>query len=375
MIGRVFWDGSGLRARRRRPARFRPARRARLRAAPRELVAGRGARVRNQARAHARGRVRQPPEVGTRTSARRLRGLARAAGRRARGTRAAAGLPLRGGRSVPTISTLPGEAASRRRRRCASRQSPGCGGPPTSPSGATRSTRAWPCCAGPSSSSSLIPCDRPSCGTSIGHASALNFDGPLFREAMERAIELGGPPAELHAELALQVVRRSGMWVRPPEDELVETWVQRALELSPEGSPTYPQALAALALLTSDESAALELQAVAERLGDPELRSQALAALTAVAWRAEDIPRRARGGRAATRGAGRDSSAPDDLHFALMQAIHVRVAQGDLASAAQRQLAAQRDGRGPDSASPPAWRLLAARDRDARMPLGRPCGR
>ena len=34
-------DGSGLRARRRRPARFRPARRARLRAAPRELVAGR----------------------------------------------------------------------------------------------------------------------------------------------------------------------------------------------------------------------------------------------------------------------------------------------------------------------------------------------
>src|SRR5207249_2339313 len=49
----------------------------------------------------------------------------------------------------------------------------------------------------------------------IGHANALRFDGESFRAAMEKAIELGGPSAELYTELALQTARRSGMWKRP----------------------------------------------------------------------------------------------------------------------------------------------------------------
>jgi hypothetical protein len=150
---------------------------------------------------------------------------------------------------------------------------------------------------------------------------------------MERAIELGGPSAELYTELALQTVRRSGMWARRPDPELVDGWVERALELSPEGSPTYPWALAALALRTSDEGAARALQAVAEGLGDPELRSYALAALTQVAWRSGDLD--------AARAAAQERlellaalSVPDDRHFALMQAVEVDLAQGRLTSAA-----------------------------------------
>ena len=167
---------------------------------------------------------------------------------------------------------------------------------------------------------------------SIGLANALNFDGPPFREAMEKAIELGGPPAELYTELALQTVRRSGMWVRRPAPELVDTWVERALELSPEGSPTYPRALAALALRTSDESAARALQAVAERLGDPELRSQAFAALTDVAWRSGDLEQ-ARASVEERLELLAEVSAPDDRHFALMQAVEVNLAQGRLSAA------------------------------------------
>ena len=149
---------------------------------------------------------------------------------------------------------------------------------------------------------------------------------------MEKAIELGGPPAELYTELALQTVRRSGMWVRRPAPELVDGWVERALELSPEGSPTYPRALAALALRTGDESAARALQAVAERLGDPELRSQAFAALTDVAWRSGDLDQ-ARATAEERLALLTKVSAPDDRHFALMQAVEVNLAQGRLSAA------------------------------------------
>ena len=45
----------------------------------------------------------------------------------------------------------------------------------------------------------------------IGHAEALWFDGEAFRAAMERAIALAGPSAELYGELALQTARRSGI--------------------------------------------------------------------------------------------------------------------------------------------------------------------
>jgi class 3 adenylate cyclase len=182
----------------------------------------------------------------------------------------------------------------------------------------------------------------------IGHAHALAFDGPPFREAMEHAIELGGDPAELYTELAQQAVRRSGMWLRAPDPELVDGWLEHALALSPAGSPTYPKALAALALRTSDDEIAARLQEVAERLGDPELRSQAFAALTQVAWRAGDLDR-ARAATAARLELLDEISLPDDRHFALMQAVEVNLAQGRFpeASRASSELSKMVEGLTP----------------------------
>ena len=149
---------------------------------------------------------------------------------------------------------------------------------------------------------------------------------------MEHAIELGGPQAELYAELALQAVRRSGMWIRRYDPALLDGWVERALELSPEGSPSYLSALAAVALRTSDEDAARALQALGEQLDDPELRSHALAALTSAAWRSGDLDRVRRLVEARLDLLA-DISAPDDRHFALMQAIEVALVQGRLPAA------------------------------------------
>jgi len=106
----------------------------------------------------------------------------------------------------------------------------------------------------------------------IGHANALKFDGESFREAIEQAIELGGASAERYTELALQTARRSGMWKRMPDRTLAESWLDRALELAQPGTPTYSRALAAAALWRKDETAALELHAITEDAGDPDLR-------------------------------------------------------------------------------------------------------
>ncbi len=77
---------------------------------------------------------------------------------------------------------------------------------------------------------------------SIGHANTAQVRRPAVLDWRCRtAIELGGPPAELYTELALQSVRRRGMWVEQQDPELVAEWVKRALELSPEGSPTHPR--------------------------------------------------------------------------------------------------------------------------------------
>jgi hypothetical protein len=176
------------------------------------------------------------------------------------------------------------------------------------------------------------PRNRGALWRSIGLANALKFDGPGFQEAMERAIELDGPTPELCTELALHAVHRGGLWFRQADPELIDGWVKRAIELSPKGSPTYPSALAAKVMRTKDEAAALELRDIAERLGDAELRSHALAALTVVAWQSGDLDRvRATVEERLTVLA--HVSAPDDRHWALMQAVAVNLAQGRLAAA------------------------------------------
>jgi class 3 adenylate cyclase len=110
----------------------------------------------------------------------------------------------------------------------------------------------------------------------IGQACALKYDGEGFWQAMQQALDIGGPSAEVFADLALESMQRAGMWVRQPDWSLVEEWVQQALELAEEGSLAQGKALAARAMDYSDGSAARSALAVAERLGDPELRCMSL---------------------------------------------------------------------------------------------------
>ena len=166
----------------------------------------------------------------------------------------------------------------------------------------------------------------------IGHANALRFDGEAFRAAIERAVELTGPSAELYAELALQTARRSGMWERPPDRELVERWIDLALELAEEGSPTYAKVLAAAALWRNDEAAARRLYAIAEQLGDTGLRSNALACLTDAAWSAGELEQ-ARSWLEERLELLPELVDPDDRHFALMTAVSLYLNTGRIMEA------------------------------------------
>ena len=166
----------------------------------------------------------------------------------------------------------------------------------------------------------------------IGHANALRFDGEAFRAALERAVELVGPSAELYSELALQTARRSGMWQQPPDTELVDDWIERARTLAEEGSLTYAKALAAAALWRKDEAAARELHGIAVRSGDAALRSSALAALADVAWSAGDLEQ-AHAWVDERLALLPELADPDDRHFACMSAVEVNLARGRIAAA------------------------------------------
>ncbi len=166
----------------------------------------------------------------------------------------------------------------------------------------------------------------------IGRANALRFDGEAFRAAIEQAIALTGPSADLYTELALQTARRSGMWKQPPDPEVVDEWIDRALELAEEDSPTQARALAALALWRKDEAAARSLHAIAQRLGDVGLRSNSLAALTDVAWSAGDLEQASTWMRERLELLPQLVD-PDDRHFALMTAVSLDLMAGRLSEA------------------------------------------
>jgi hypothetical protein len=166
----------------------------------------------------------------------------------------------------------------------------------------------------------------------IGRANAFRFDGEGLRTAIEQAIDLTGPSAELYTELALQTARRAGMWKRPPDREVVEEWIDRALELAEEGSPTHARALAAAALWRKDKAAARSLYAIAQRLRDVGLRSNALAALTDVAWSAGDLDQALTWLRERLELLPQLVD-PDDRHFALMTAVSLHLAAGSLSEA------------------------------------------
>jgi class 3 adenylate cyclase/tetratricopeptide (TPR) repeat protein len=123
----------------------------------------------------------------------------------------------------------------------------------------------------------------------IGGVHALNFDGEPFRAAMERSLELSVDrqvSAETYAELAYGTAIRTGMWRTRPPVELVEGWIDRALDLADRDSRARAMALIARCLWQRHDvrEAAREANALAERLGDVELRAQALAALYVAAF-------------------------------------------------------------------------------------------
>jgi hypothetical protein len=77
---------------------------------------------------------------------------------------------------------------------------------------------------------------------------------------------------------------RMGMWKQRPDMELVTGWVDRALDMAPPESRARARALIARALSSAEnEGAAREAAELAERVGDPELRSYAFEARSASA--------------------------------------------------------------------------------------------
>ncbi|MGH2463590.1 MAG: ATP-binding protein [Candidatus Limnocylindria bacterium] len=113
----------------------------------------------------------------------------------------------------------------------------------------------------------------------IGHASALKYDGEAFVAAMQTALRLGAPEAQVYPELAYQTAQRAGMWQRRLDDSLVEGWIERAVAAAPEGTPERVKALTARAYWHDDLDAARAALATAGALEDLEFRFVALGAV------------------------------------------------------------------------------------------------
>jgi class 3 adenylate cyclase len=123
----------------------------------------------------------------------------------------------------------------------------------------------------------------------IGHGNALKFDGPAFWEAMQESLKTCSDRAtcgETYSLLAFHTTTRSGMWKRTPDQDLVGSWIERALELVDPGSEAYVRTLIAKAYwrVVRDEASAREASLLADELGNPELRSYAWMARSSAAF-------------------------------------------------------------------------------------------
>ena len=123
----------------------------------------------------------------------------------------------------------------------------------------------------------------------VGRANALRHDGEPFLAAMTQAIALSPDDetsAQLYADLSFETAVRAGMWRRRPERELVDGWIDRALELAAPDSAARARTLIARCIWSPLGTAecAREASVIAEALDDPELRSYALDARGITAW-------------------------------------------------------------------------------------------
>jgi class 3 adenylate cyclase len=116
----------------------------------------------------------------------------------------------------------------------------------------------------------------------IARANALQYKGDGFWEAITRALEECDDPAlevELRAELAYETALRSGMWRSRPSRELVDGWIDLALASASPESTARAKALIARCYWNpmgpDAPRAAREATQIAERLDDPEIRSNA----------------------------------------------------------------------------------------------------
>ena len=115
---------------------------------------------------------------------------------------------------------------------------------------------------------------------SIGLANALRYDGMGLWNAMQHAIDLCTDRrllGELYAELSVETASRSGMWAHVPDIEMVQGWIDRALELAEPGTRARAHALIALCFWSPGRPswAVEELNELTRTLGDPWLRIQA----------------------------------------------------------------------------------------------------
>jgi len=121
----------------------------------------------------------------------------------------------------------------------------------------------------------------------IGRVNALKFDGEAMWPAMEKAIELTEGTealAELYAELTFESTMRGGMWKRPLDHGLVESWLARALELAAAGGGAQARALVTKSFWEDDAELAEQAVALAEGLDDPVLLSYAYWARSGAAF-------------------------------------------------------------------------------------------
>jgi class 3 adenylate cyclase len=170
----------------------------------------------------------------------------------------------------------------------------------------------------------------------IAHAHVLEFDGRAFAAALGEAVALSrddddASVAELHAELAFQTMNRAGMWGTPPPPDLLEGWIGRALELAPADSSARARALVARCYSDYDKSPedAAEASRIAERIGEPVLRSSGYDVQALVAFVQGSYEESLEWSRRRTAIAG-ELGDPDAEAFAYADAVNPAVACGEI---------------------------------------------
>jgi DNA-binding SARP family transcriptional activator/class 3 adenylate cyclase len=122
------------------------------------------------------------------------------------------------------------------------------------------------------------PTERGRLWREIAHANALNFDDDAFKDSLLKAIEACSDDAslaELYAEAAFHLAVR---WQQEADRERIDDWSGLALRLSGPDSRARARALVARAICRPQDAEpfALEAEAIAVRLDDPELLSHVL---------------------------------------------------------------------------------------------------